>query len=136
MLFTRVDWARIALAEGGKFRLPSKLPLAKSVCWVISRVRVPSSQFWIVVSNVRWRNLILRIHWDDQGQPSVESPLGDFLPAAGTVLLRSHRSPFASILVEPSIAIGKCRFGSEPGSPWKTAIRTNLPSSTTRLTIR
>jgi hypothetical protein len=35
-------------------------------------------QFWIVVSNVRWRNLILRIHWDDQEQPSVESPLGDF----------------------------------------------------------
>ncbi len=35
-------------------------------------------QFWIVVSNVRWRNLILRIHWDDQELPSVESPLGDF----------------------------------------------------------
>jgi hypothetical protein len=35
-------------------------------------------QFWIVVSNVRWRNLILRIHWDDQEHPSVESPLGDF----------------------------------------------------------
>jgi hypothetical protein len=35
-------------------------------------------QFWIVVSNVRWRNLILRIHWDDQELPSVETPLGDF----------------------------------------------------------
>ncbi len=35
-------------------------------------------QFWIVVSNVRWRNLILRIHWDDQEHSSVESPLGDF----------------------------------------------------------
>ena len=35
-------------------------------------------QFWIVVSNVRWRNLILRIYWDDQEHPSVESPLGDF----------------------------------------------------------
>jgi hypothetical protein len=35
-------------------------------------------QIWCVVSNVRWRNLILRIHWDDQEHPSVESPLGDF----------------------------------------------------------
>ena len=35
-------------------------------------------QIWCVVSNVRWRNLILRIHWDDQEQPSVECPLGDF----------------------------------------------------------
>ncbi|HEY0792012.1 MAG TPA: glycoside hydrolase family 172 protein [Chthoniobacterales bacterium] len=35
-------------------------------------------QFWCVVSNVRWRNLILRITWDDQEHPSVESPLGDF----------------------------------------------------------
>ena len=35
-------------------------------------------QIWCVVSNVRWRNLILRIHWDGQEHPSVESPLGDF----------------------------------------------------------
>ena len=35
-------------------------------------------QIWCVVSNVRWRNLILRMYWDDQEQPSVECPLGDF----------------------------------------------------------
>jgi hypothetical protein len=35
-------------------------------------------QIWCVVSNVRWRNLILRIYWDDQEHPAVESPLGDF----------------------------------------------------------
>jgi hypothetical protein len=35
-------------------------------------------QIWCVVSNVRWRNLILRIYWDNQEHPSVESPLGDF----------------------------------------------------------
>jgi hypothetical protein len=27
---------------------------------------------------VSWRDLILRIHWDDQSHPSVEAPLGDF----------------------------------------------------------
>jgi hypothetical protein len=35
-------------------------------------------QIWCVVSNVRWRNLILRVYWDGQEQPSIECPLGDF----------------------------------------------------------
>ena len=35
-------------------------------------------QIWITPAHVRWRDLILRIHWDDQTHPSVEAPLGDF----------------------------------------------------------
>jgi len=35
-------------------------------------------QVWITPANVRWRDLILRIHWDGQSVPSVEAPLGDF----------------------------------------------------------
>jgi hypothetical protein len=35
-------------------------------------------QIWIVPTNVPWRDLILRIHWDDQAHPSVETPIGDF----------------------------------------------------------
>ena len=35
-------------------------------------------QIWITPANVRWRDLILRIYWDGQDQPSVEAPLGDF----------------------------------------------------------
>jgi len=35
-------------------------------------------QIWITPANVRWRDLVLRIHWDGQEQPSVEAPLGDF----------------------------------------------------------
>ena len=35
-------------------------------------------QIWITPAHVRWRDLILRIHWDDQSHPSVEAPLGDF----------------------------------------------------------
>jgi hypothetical protein len=34
--------------------------------------------FWITSANLRWRELILRIYWDDQETPSVEAPLGDF----------------------------------------------------------
>jgi hypothetical protein len=35
-------------------------------------------QIWITPAHVNWRDLILRIHWDDQNHPSVEAPLGDF----------------------------------------------------------
>lgn len=33
---------------------------------------------WLTTANLRWRDLILRIWWDDQEHPSVEAPLGDF----------------------------------------------------------
>jgi hypothetical protein len=35
-------------------------------------------QFWITPAVLRWRDLILRIYWDDQENPSVEAPIGDF----------------------------------------------------------
>jgi len=35
-------------------------------------------QIWMTPSDVPWRTLILRVYWDDQEQPSVEAPMGDF----------------------------------------------------------
>ncbi|MEQ1768836.1 MAG: glycoside hydrolase family 172 protein [Devosia sp.] len=35
-------------------------------------------QIWMTPARVAWRDLIIRIYWDGQAQPSVESPLGDF----------------------------------------------------------
>jgi hypothetical protein len=35
-------------------------------------------QIWLTTANLRWRDLILRIWWDDQEHPSVEAPIGDF----------------------------------------------------------
>jgi hypothetical protein len=33
---------------------------------------------WLTPAGAAWRMLVLRIYWDDQEQPSVECPLGDF----------------------------------------------------------
>lgn len=33
---------------------------------------------WLTPAAVAWRMLIVRVYWDDQQQPSVECPLGDF----------------------------------------------------------
>ena len=35
-------------------------------------------QIWLTPSGRSWRFFILRIYWDDQEQPSVECPVGDF----------------------------------------------------------
>ena len=35
-------------------------------------------QIWMTPSGNNWRYYILRIYWDDQEQPSVECPVGDF----------------------------------------------------------
>jgi hypothetical protein len=35
-------------------------------------------QIWMTLARGRWRHTILRAYWDDQEQPSVECPAGDF----------------------------------------------------------
>lgn len=47
---------------------------------VLAEINGPGAiqQIWITPANVRWRDLILRMYWDGQEQPSVEVPLGDF----------------------------------------------------------
>lgn len=35
-------------------------------------------QIWLTPSGCPWRSLVVRVYWDDQEQPSVECPLGDF----------------------------------------------------------
>jgi len=42
-------------------------------------------QIWMTVSDIPWRDLILRIHWDGQEQASVECPLGDFFACGWNV---------------------------------------------------
>ena len=33
---------------------------------------------WITVAPQWWRSLVLRVYWDDEETPSIETPLGDF----------------------------------------------------------
>ncbi len=35
-------------------------------------------QIWMTLARGRWRHTILRAYWDDQEQPSIECPAGDF----------------------------------------------------------
>ena len=66
--------------NGQKWKVSPSILIEAGETRVLADIEGPGAiqQFWCVVSNVRWRNLILRIHWDDQEAPSVECPLGDF----------------------------------------------------------
>ncbi len=45
-------------------------------------------QIWITPANVRWRDLILRVYWDGQDHPSVETRSAISSPAAGGAMPR------------------------------------------------
>lgn len=38
-------------------------------------------QIWLTPAGCAWRHLVIRVYWDEQAQPSVECPLGDFFAA-------------------------------------------------------
>lgn len=66
--------------DGLGWKVSPSVEIQPGETFVMGDVEGPGAiqQIWCVVSNVRWRNLILRIYWDGQETPSVESPLGDF----------------------------------------------------------
>ena len=74
------DGARCArdLGRGWKVR-PYIRPAAQAVTTLMD-VDGPGviQHIWITVDSKFYRDLIVRIYWDDETEPSVESPLGDF----------------------------------------------------------
>jgi len=56
-------------------------------------------QIWLTPAGCAWRHLIIRIYWDDQEQPSVESPLGDFFASGWGGLPHSGHGQISSLPV-------------------------------------
>ncbi len=65
---------------GQGWKVSPSIEIAPSELRELADIEGPGAiqQIWCVVSNIPWRDLILRIHWDGQDSPSVECPLGDF----------------------------------------------------------
>ena len=84
-----------------------------------------------------WRNLILRIYWDDQEQPSVECPVGDFFACGWDQLRAGH---LARGLRQPrqrlQLLLGDAVPQAARGSRSRTATRRAGDRSTTRSTTR
>jgi hypothetical protein len=66
------------LGRGWKIRPCISLPAGEKT--VIADIEGPATikHIWITVDPVAYRNVILRMYWDGEDNPSVEVPLGDF----------------------------------------------------------
>ena len=65
---------------GPGWKISPSIRLEAGETFTLAEIDGPGAiqQIWLTPANVRWRDLILRMYWDDQAQPSVEAPLGDF----------------------------------------------------------
>lgn len=65
---------------GRKWKVRSCIDLPAGVTTTLMDVDGPGciQHIWITVNPDAYRDLILRMYWDGERQPSVESPLGDF----------------------------------------------------------
>ncbi len=64
---------------GQGWKISPSISIAAGEVRSIADIREPGclQHIWMTPTGA-WRDLILRFHWDDQEQPSVECPLGDF----------------------------------------------------------
>jgi Protein of unknown function (DUF2961) len=71
-------------------------------------------QIWLTPAGCAWRHLVLRMYWDDQEQPSVQCPLGDFFAAGWGGFGWSENAQLASLAVCVNPASGLNCFWEMP----------------------
>ncbi len=71
--------AHCARELGRGWKISPSIPIEPGECRVLADIQGPGAiqQIWMTPTG-HWRFNILRIYWDDQEQPSVECPVGDF----------------------------------------------------------
>jgi hypothetical protein len=91
--------AAARLGKGWKVRPCIDLPAGSKT--VIAEIEGPGTirHIWITVSEVAYRNCILRMYWDGEATPSVEVPLGDFFCCGHAARVHVNSIP---ISVNPS----------------------------------
>lgn len=74
---TGADAAR-ELGQGWK--VSPSIDIAPSETVTLAEIEGPGAiqHIWLTVHPTFWRRLVLRMYWDDEETPSVETPLGDF----------------------------------------------------------
>jgi len=93
------DNAASALGKGWKVR--PCITLEPNSTTALADIAGPGiiQHIWITASEVAYRNCLLRMYWDDEEQPSVEAPLGDFFACGHGVRYKVNSLPIA---VNPS----------------------------------
>ena len=75
--------ARAAPLGGQGWKVSPSVDIEAGTTFEMADIEGPGAiqQIWLTPTGT-WRHLILRMYWDDQEQPSVEVPLGDFFCSA------------------------------------------------------
>lgn len=114
-----------AMAEGlgPGWKVSPSIRLQANSTFVLADIDGPGiiRHLWITVLSNHLRKFILRIYWDGQAHPSVETPLGDFF-ASGLKSVRQINS--IPVTVNP-----KCAFNSWWVMPFKGTCRIELENA-------
>ncbi|HTE18295.1 MAG TPA: DUF2961 domain-containing protein, partial [Armatimonadota bacterium] len=72
--------ARCAQELGQGWKVSPSINIAPRSTVTLAEIEGPGAiqHIWNTVAPERWRQLVLRIYWDGEETPSVETPLGDF----------------------------------------------------------
>ncbi len=64
---------------GPPWKISPSVKIAAGTTFTVAEIEGPGAiqQIWMTPTGV-WRNLILRVYWDDEETPSIECPVGDF----------------------------------------------------------
>ncbi len=81
------------------------------------------------------RDLVLRMYWDEEEDPSVECPLGDFFCCGFGVSYQVNSVPIAVNPTAVSTAISRCRSVKTPVLPLKISVMSRFRPSFIRSTI-
>lgn len=71
----------VAARELGQgWKVSPSINIAGSATVTLADIAGPGAiqQIWLTVHPTHWRKLVLRMYWDNEETPSVESPIGDF----------------------------------------------------------
>ncbi|HOX86117.1 MAG TPA: DUF2961 domain-containing protein [bacterium] len=74
--------ARAARDLGQGWKISPSVQIAAGQTFALADIKGPGAiqQIWMTPTG-HWRFLILRVYWDDETTPSIETPLGDFFAA-------------------------------------------------------
>ncbi|MDQ8734663.1 DUF2961 domain-containing protein [Paenibacillus sp. LHD-38] len=72
--------ANCARDLGIGWKVSPSVEIAAGATFTMAEIDGPGAiqHIWLTSSPSHWRNMILRMYWDEEEQPSVEVPLGDF----------------------------------------------------------
>ncbi|HOM66615.1 MAG: hypothetical protein BWX85_00482 [Chloroflexi bacterium ADurb.Bin120] len=101
MSTTGLEWERAAADLGQGWKVSPFIALQPGEISTLAEIPSPGciQHIWCTTPSIHWRSLILRFYWDDEQEPSIEVPLGDFFCCGWTVPCRVNSLP---VVVNPN----------------------------------